>query len=73
MTTTDDIIRTYASFLRNAENWQTQADHLRDQIAKRLLREGNFNNGSRATRYSVRETTVRRHQRRGYNAVRITA
>jgi len=71
--TATDLIRNYARFLRHAENWQTQATALRDKIAKRIEREGNFNNGSRATRYSVRETTVRRHQRRGYNAVRITA
>lgn len=47
---TKELISEYERFLRNAENWQVQADALRDKIAKRVLREGNFLNGSRATR-----------------------
>lgn len=70
--TTKELITTYARFLRNAERWQTQADSVRDTIARRLLREGNFNNGSRATRYKVRATRVRAHDRRGFSALRIT-
>lgn len=70
--TTKELIHTYARFLRNSERWKTQADSVRDAIAKRILREGNFSNGSRATRYSVRGTRVRPHVRRGYSALRIT-
>jgi hypothetical protein len=70
--TTKELITTYARFLRNADRWRTQADSVRDRIAKRILREGNFHNGSRATRYKVRETRVRSHNRRGFSAMRIT-
>lgn len=70
--TTRHLIENYAHCLRQAERWQTQADSLRDQIAKRILAEGNFANGSRATRYKVKETRVRSHHRSGFSALRIT-
>jgi uncharacterized protein YheU (UPF0270 family) len=70
--TTKELIHTYARFLRNAERWQTQADTLRDRIAERILREGNFHNGSRATSYRVKEARVRSHVRRAHKALRIT-
>lgn len=70
--TTKELIHTYARFLRQADRWKTQADSVRDKIAERILREGNFANGSRATRYKVRGTRVRPHVRRGYSALRIT-
>lgn len=70
--TTEHFIRTYAGHLRKAQEWQAEADRLRDLIAKRLMKEGNFDNGSRATRYTVREARVRGHYRRGFSAVRIT-
>jgi len=66
--TTKEMIHTYARFLRQAERWQTQADSVRDRIAQRILREGNFHNGSRATAYKVRATRVRPHERRAYAA-----
>lgn len=70
--TTKELIQTYTRFLRQADRWKTQADSVRDRIAERILREGNFHNGSRATHYKVKATRVRSHNRRGYSAVRIT-
>lgn len=70
--TTKEMIHTYARFLRQAERWQTQANAVRDKIAERIQREGNFRNGSRATRYQVKDTRVRAHNRGGYAAMRIT-
>lgn len=70
--TTKELIHKYSRYLRMADHWRMMADSVRDAIAKRILREGNFNNGSRATRYKVRETRVRSHNRRGFSALRIT-
>jgi len=70
--TTKELIHVYAAHLRRAENWRTKADGARDQIAERIQREGNFRNGSRATRYKVKESRVRSHNRRSFTALRIT-
>lgn len=70
--TTQQLIKDYARLLRVADQWKAHANLARDRIAERILKEGNFNNGSRATRYKVREAKVRSHVRRGYAALRIT-
>lgn len=65
--TTKQLIKNYARLLRKADQWKFQANLTRDIIAERIL-----SNGSRATRYKVKESKVRSHFRRGYSAVRIT-
>lgn len=70
--TTKELIHTYSKLLGNVQYWKDRADIARDLIAKRIMREGNFCNGSRATRYRVKETRVRSHNRRAFSALRIT-
>lgn len=71
--TTQELIKQYSRMLTNAINWQTQADALRDKIAKRILKDESFYyNGVRATKYSVKACRVKAHNRRAHAALRIT-
>lgn len=49
---------------------QEECNQLRDEIAKRLLRE-NPNGFHGLTAYKVSSTIVKQHRRSGYNALRI--
>lgn len=64
------LIRQYASVKRAAALKQQEADHLRDRIATHML-QMDMSKYQGTTYYRVSETTVRRHTRQGYDAVRI--
>lgn len=65
---TQALIDQYARILTKQDALLKEGHVLREKIAKRLIREGNFTN---AARVQVSSCTVREHDRKGYSYLRI--